>query len=131
MLVQTTKLITDYENNPIPQYDTGPTGMPMPAYEADGRPKHLTFRDAVSNALNNVPTGETQTPERKVDVFRITNVLYSDATADLSIKDAAFIQERCGEMLSALIYGRICEQMESASSLPSSNGSVSPVVVDA
>lgn len=103
MLIQTTEQILDYEGNPLPL-----------SASAD-RP--TTLRDVVQMALNNPLPNEEATKEQKAEWFRLTQLFYADATAEVSIADEAVIEDRVAALLTPIVYGRVHEIFARQSSI--------------
>lgn len=103
MLIQTTEEILDYN------------GDPMPVSAQVERP--TTLRDVVQMALNNPLPNEEPTKEQKAEWFRLTQLFYADATAEITVADAASIEERVGALLTPLVYGRVHEIFARQSSI--------------
>jgi ABC-type phosphate transport system substrate-binding protein len=72
----------------------------------------FTVRDAISIALNGQLRDENITAEQKNKIFQISIKIWSNKEVDLTVDDRAFIKERAGKLLSALVYGRLSEILE-------------------
>jgi hypothetical protein len=85
-------------------------------YEGKKIPKDektsLTIRDAISIALNSQLREEIITTEQKNKIFQISVKLWTKKEIDLTVDDRAFIKERAGKILTALLYGRLSEMLE-------------------
>lgn len=105
MLIQTTEVLCDYEGNPLP-------------FQA-GNDRSTTLRDVVQMALNNPIPNEEPTKEQKAEWFRLTTLFYADTTAEIeiTIADAAVIEDRAAALLTPLVYGRVHEIFARQSSL--------------
>ena len=85
-------------------------------YEGKKIPKDektsLTIRDAISIAINSQLREEIITTEQKNKIFQISVKLWTKKEIDLTVDDRAFIKERAGKILTALLYGRLSEMLE-------------------
>lgn len=105
MLIETTQRILGYE------------GEELSNGTKNGEPNPLTFRDAVGVALNNFGAGENPGAEQKATAFELCAQLYASPAIEITVEQAAFIKQRCGAISTPLVYGRVCEIIENAAQI--------------
>ena len=96
MKINTNIVIKDFNNKPI----------------KNEKGKEIIIRDIIAVALNMEDNDHRLTAEKKNQAFQIGIKLYEKNEVDLTVDQAAFIKERVGIFYSPLIYGRICELLE-------------------
>ena len=115
--IDTTQVLLGYDGDAIVVQKEIAPGVLAEDIDADGNPKHFTFRNAVFQVLNNALPGEDQaamSPETKANLFRVTCLVATEDKCELSPADEKLIRERAGAIANVLVYGRICEILDTA-----------------
>lgn len=75
--------------------------------------KDITYRSVFATALNTFLPDENPSADLKAQAFAISNKLFVEGEAELSVTDAALIIERVGKIYSPLVFGRTKELLDS------------------
>lgn len=102
--------VVDYEGKVITQPAPPKPGQPPTPGAAE---EELNFRTVINAAVNNETPGQPPLPaEQKAKVYQISTKIWRKWKVDLTHDDCAFIKERAGITLNALLYGRLDDFLE-------------------
>lgn len=96
MKIDVTQPLKDYSGKPI--------------LDEKGQPGELRFY--IMQALNNLPQGETVSPEEKARCFALCTKIYSADEVEMSLDERSLIKKFAGKAYNPLAYGRICEILD-------------------
>lgn len=96
MVIDVTKVIKDFEDNAI--IDSG---------------KELTLRTVFYMALNSFRSDENPSADTKAKCFGIMTKIFAGDEANITNEEAVLLKERVGVIFTPLIYGMVCEVLDS------------------
>lgn len=82
----------------------------------DEQARQFTVRDAIVTSLNSNIADEVLTAEKKAKIFHLTSKIYKEQDVDLTLDELSFINERAGQVLAPIAYGRLMEVIDPADS---------------
>lgn len=110
-----TEEVLDYEGNPIPQHELDDETRQLKRNENGTlfNKGNLTFRDLVMSTINGmVSADEKLGAETKNRMFAIGVKMYRGNKVKFGTSEREFLQERAGEILTPIAYGRLLQWLE-------------------
>lgn len=110
-----TEEVLDYEGQPIPQHEFDEESRQLKR-NADGslfNRGNLTFRDLVMSTIGGMTSAEEKLgAEAKSRMFAIGVKMYRGNKVKFGTSEREFLQQRAGEILTPVAYGRLLQWLE-------------------